>query len=319
VTAIDSTGRSTPESVQVELLSVSGCPNVDATRRMVHGCLTELGLDTTVIERVGRYRSPTVVVNGVDVMGAVAADGMDDTACRLDLPSRDRVLAALRAGLSRNRPLTLDSLRDAADDGTAVRSAGLPTRVRELHRQILRTFLGAGHAPDPAQVRAMAADLGVDVADGLARLAERDLVHCGQDGRIRVAYPFSGEPTAHRVQVRDRPAVDAMCAIDALGIPLMAGRDGVITSSDPSTKHAIRVVRHAEEWRWEPAETVVLLAQTTGCGPAGECLCPSILFCVDPEHAERYLAGHPELSGSVLGQAAAVEIARACFGSLLAA
>jgi alkylmercury lyase len=287
---------------------------------MVRECLTELGLDTTVIERVGRYRSPTVLVDGVDVMGPAGADGVDGVACRLDLPSRDRVLAALTAGLARHhRPLTLDSLRDAAGDGTAPRAAGLPTRVRELHREILRAFLAAGHAPDPAQVRVIAAGIGVDVAEGLERLAERDLAHCGQDGRIRVAYPFSGEPTGHRVQVRDRPSMDAMCAVDALGIPLMAGRDGVITSSDPSTQQVIRVVRCVEEWGWEPADTVVLLAQTTGGGTAGECLCPSILFCVDRDHAEHYLAGHPELSGSILGQTAAIEIARACFGSLLTA
>jgi hypothetical protein len=243
----------TPDSPRIELLSVPGGPNVDAARRVVHECLAELGLDTTVIERVGRYRSPTVLINGVDVMSPMSDERVAGAACRLDLPSRDRVLAAVKAGLARrHRPLTLDSLPDPASDGTAARAAALPTPMRELHRRILRAFLAAGRAPEPAQVHAIAADIGLDLADGLARLAELDLVRCGQDGRIRVAYPLSGEPTGHRVQLLDRPSVDAMCALDALGIPLMGALDGVITSFDPSTGQVIRVVRRSGQWWWGP-------------------------------------------------------------------
>jgi alkylmercury lyase len=316
----DPVARVTPDPVRVELLSAPDCPNVDTTRRMVHECLAELGLDATVIERVGSYRSPTVLVDGIDVMSPVTGEPLDGAACRLDLPSRERVLAAVEACLARHdRRLTLDSLRDPAGDGTAARAAALPARLRELHRRILRAFLADGRAPDPAQVHAIAADIGLDVADGLDRLAELDLVRCGHDGRIRVAYPFSGVPTGHRVQLLDRPSVDAMCALDALGIPLMAALDGVITSSDPSTGQVIRVVRRAREWWWEPVDAVVLLAQTDGHGPASECLCPSILFHVDRDHAERHLATQPGWSGSVLGHEEATEIARACFGSLLAA
>lgn len=118
--------------VRVELLSAPGCPNVAATRQLIVDCLTELGLDRPLVERVGRYRSPTVLVEGVDVMNPTTSDLVDGDACRLDLPSRDHVLAAIRtclAGIS--APLTVGSLLDAARDGTAARAATLADPVRE--------------------------------------------------------------------------------------------------------------------------------------------------------------------------------------------
>lgn len=75
--------------------------------------------------------------------------------------------------------------------------------------------------------------------------------------------------------------------------------------------------RRGDRWLWEPAATVVLLAQTMSCDTAAECLCPSITFHADHDHARHYLAEHPELHGSVLGQHEAVEIARISFGHLL--
>ncbi|MET9265857.1 alkylmercury lyase [Amycolatopsis sp. NPDC004079] len=79
--------------IRVELLTAPDCPNAEAARSVVAGCLAESGLDTTLVERVGRYRSPTILVDGVDVMGTPGPVAGD--ACRLDVPTRERVLAAL--------------------------------------------------------------------------------------------------------------------------------------------------------------------------------------------------------------------------------
>lgn len=78
----------------VELFHAPGCPNAAAARQLVHDCLAESGLDLVVTEHVGAYRSPTVLIDGVDVMGE-SADVRGD-ACRLDLPTRERLLAALK-------------------------------------------------------------------------------------------------------------------------------------------------------------------------------------------------------------------------------
>jgi hypothetical protein len=82
--------------MRIELLTVPDCPHAAPARQVITDCLTSLGLDVPIIDRVGRYPSPTVLVNGVDVMRPEAAAPVGD-ACRLDLPTPRRVLDALRA------------------------------------------------------------------------------------------------------------------------------------------------------------------------------------------------------------------------------
>jgi hypothetical protein len=80
--------------VKVELLLSPGCPNADAARAVLADCLDRLGLDVRVRERVGDFASPTILVDGVDVMtAAMGAPTMQ--ACRLDVPTTPRLLAAL--------------------------------------------------------------------------------------------------------------------------------------------------------------------------------------------------------------------------------
>ena len=82
-----------PEMVEVELRSVAGCPHADAARALLRECLTELQLEAAVEDKVGAYPSPTILVDGEDVMGAPASQA---AACRLDVPTRHRLLDALR-------------------------------------------------------------------------------------------------------------------------------------------------------------------------------------------------------------------------------
>lgn len=78
------------------MLTSPGCPNVAVVKQTLAECLDALGLDIPVVERVGRYPSPTLLIDGVDVMrpGCAAVDG---DACRLDLPSRQRIMESLAA------------------------------------------------------------------------------------------------------------------------------------------------------------------------------------------------------------------------------
>lgn len=82
--------------VTVELLFFTGCPNAPDALALVHGCVAQLGLDAIIVERAGDYASPSVRVNGRDVMGAATTAGR---ACRRDLPTAERVMNALRAAM----------------------------------------------------------------------------------------------------------------------------------------------------------------------------------------------------------------------------
>jgi len=83
--------------MKIELLSVPECPHVDTTRDLLRSCLHELQIHVPVEEKVGAFPSPTILINGVDVM---KNPGISGAMCRLDVPTRDQLVAALRGAAS---------------------------------------------------------------------------------------------------------------------------------------------------------------------------------------------------------------------------
>jgi hypothetical protein len=208
--------------------------------------------------------------------------------------------------------------------GSARRQAALPAPLRDLHRAVLRRFLDTGAAPEVDWLRQAASELGLG-GTAVAELEAADLVHL-DDGLAAVAYPFSGTPTRQQVELDGYPAVYAMCAIDALGIPAMTGRDGRITATDPGDGTPVVVsVKGAGEpgggqWRWTPAGAVVVLARTAGCGTdcaSWEVMCPHTTFHASRGSAQAYLAARDGIDGEILDQQAAVAHGRRTFGPLL--
>lgn len=301
--------------LRIELLTSPGCPNADTARALINDCLAALGIHASVVDRVGRYPSPTVLIDGVDVMRPEGGAPIGD-ACRLDLPTRQRVLDALRA----KAPRQIDPMpeRSASRPQSVAESAAqLPPAIREIHRAVLRAFCdkGQAHRDDLSSTASL---VGVDLDDALNQLASADLVHTEPDGQVDVAYPFSGRPTGHTVHLADHRSVAAMCAIDALGIPLMTAGDGIIDSTDPDSGTPIRIQRRGDEWTWQPATTVVVIGHADCCGTLANTVCRSITFHTNSEHAQSHLDNHPDLDGVILGQADAIALADQVFGSLLA-
>jgi len=183
---------------------------------------------------------------------------------------------------------------------------------------VLRRFLQTGSPPTARWVRQAAQEAGLD-ASALDELSAADAVHV-VNGVVAVAYPFSGTPTPHRVELDGLPAVYAMCAIDALGLPAMTGRDGQITSADPADGTPIEVTVRGGTWSWTPAATVVVAGRATDCGTecgSFESMCPNTVFHASPESARAYLASRGDLDAQILDQHTAVECGRLNFGALL--
>ena len=200
----------------------------------------------------------------------------------------------------------------------AGRQERMPGPLRELHRAVLRRFLATGAPPTARWVRQAAADAELDAA-ALDALAAADAVHIS-NGVVAVAYPFSGTPTPHRVELDGLPPVYAMCAIDALGLPAMAGRDGQITSADPHDGTPVVVTVRNGTWTWTPPGAVVVAGRTTDCGAdcgSYEAMCPNTVFHASRESAQAYLAGRGDLDADILGQDTAIEAGRLNFGTLL--
>jgi hypothetical protein len=202
--------------------------------------------------------------------------------------------------------------------GSAVRQAALPAPLRDLHRAVLRRFLETGSPPTARWIAGTAAGMGLgdSAADALEAA---DLVHVA-GGLVSVAYPFSGRPTRQQVELDGFPAVYAMCAIDALGIPAMAGRDGRIAATDPRDGAPVVISVRRGRWRWTPAGSVVVLARTKGCGTgcaSWEVLCPHTAFHASRDSARACLAARGDIDGEILDREDAVERGRRTFGPLL--
>jgi len=198
----------------------------------------------------------------------------------------------------------------------AARTRRLSAAERELYFWILREF-AAARSPSGEATRAAATGLGIDPAEALAVLAREDLVHVDATGRPLVAYPFSAKPRGHRVLIDGERWVEAMCAIDALGIAPMLGFPVEIYSRDPLSGGEIWVRLDPSEgaW-WEPREAVVLSGSACEGPSFGGC-CDVLNFFETRENAERYLVEHREVRGSAISLPEAIEAGRIVFGDVL--
>jgi Alkylmercury lyase len=197
------------------------------------------------------------------------------------------------------------------------RRARLSEAERELYFWILRRFSSDGR-PSSEEVRAAAESLGIGHEQALETLTREDLLHRGADGEISVAYPFSGRPTAHRVRFSGGHEVDAMCAIDALGVAPMLGEAIEVESRDPVSGKGIQVqVAPDGTAEWRPQSAVVVAGAIRNQGDACCGCCPVLNFFVSPTNAERWLAEHPEVRGDVISMEEAAAAGRAVFGGVL--
>ena len=196
------------------------------------------------------------------------------------------------------------------------RRARLTEAERELYFWILRRFATDGR-PSRGDLREAAERRGLDSEDVLETLAREDLVHTRRDGEISVAYPFSGRPTAHRVRFPSGHEVDAMCAIDALGMAPMFGQPIEIESRDPLSGEAIGArLAPGGAAEWWPESAVVVAGAVRSQGDACGGCCPVLNFFVSAASAERWLTEHPEVRGNVISMPEAAAAGRAVFGDV---
>jgi hypothetical protein len=198
------------------------------------------------------------------------------------------------------------------------RLARLSAAEREFYRWILRGFAD-GRIPDAVAAGETASRLGLDPGEAFENLAREDLVHRdASTGEIVVAYPFSGRHTTHRVRIGRRNEVDAMCAIDALGISFMLGEATEVVSRDLVTDEEVRIwVDPGRAVRWEPEGAAVFAGSDRCEGPAAAVCCELVNFFASRENAERYMRERPAVEGEVLSIPEAVEAGRIVFGGLL--
>lgn len=198
----------------------------------------------------------------------------------------------------------------------ARRTAALTPSERDFYQWILGRF-GRDGRPSAQALGKRAQRIGLDLERALETFAREDLVHVGADGEIGVAYPFSGQPTAHRVRFESGREVFAMCAIDALGIAPMLDEPIQIRSRDPHNGDEIRVEVAPDGSAASQPDTAVVVV---GCGRSGasfNACCPLLNFFTSSETADGWLSEHPRVDGRCISIEEAVEAGRLVFGEVL--
>src|SRR5688572_29130432 len=95
--------------------------------------------------------------------------------------------------------------------GRARKLAGLAPDEKRFLQAVVRAFPELGGPPSRDQVAALAAAHRVELDAALRELAVRDLLQRDPEtGAITCAYPFSGRPTPHQVEVDGAAPVYAM-------------------------------------------------------------------------------------------------------------
>lgn len=193
------------------------------------------------------------------------------------------------------------------------------SQVRQVYRHLLIYFSQTGHPPAP-EVIAHALHLSADAVEHALDLIEArgGIYRDPATYTILAAYPFSAEPTDHIVRFAGGHSVYAMCAIDALGMPVMLNADAMIESKCAHCGKEIRVVvRDNTLIEYMPPEMRVWYMQAAACGVAALEQCPSINFLCSPEHLAAWRAQHLGERGEEFDVRRAFVRGKEVFGNLL--
>jgi len=196
----------------------------------------------------------------------------------------------------------------------------LTQQQSDLHQFILKTFATTGRSPTLEDVQAQFSLADITEAESaIADLEQRGAIHRNPaDSLVTHIYPFSNEPTAHRVALANGPEVYSMCAVDALGIPFMLNTDATITSSCLQCGQEVQVhVKSGEIVHHSPDGTLVGYVPVENCCTPATEQCPHINFFCSQGHLQEWKAAHPEHDVKELPLQQALERGKAIFGPMM--
>ncbi|WP_405136301.1 organomercurial lyase [Nocardia sp. NBC_01388] len=330
--------------MKLEILQVTDCPNVAVIEQRVRQALADSPVEIEIEHRVidddaqaagaGMTGSPTLLVDGHDLFAVPGQ--VPSVSCRLyrtDAGGLDGApsVAAIRAALG------LTPVSSPAHESTAVECCQAPAsqsaaetlstwRARAqpadpiekaVHHAILRSFATRGTAPTREELTDSLADPATPVAAVLRNLHDADVIRLDSSGSIVTAYPFSTAPTTHRVRIRGGATVNAMCAVDALGMAAMLGTDITIEATAPGTGEPITIAIHDQQLAARPPTTVVFVGGRSKPGPSVDTCCNYLNFFPDRASSQAWADAHPTISGSTVDLPAAHQLGNAIFGNLL--
>jgi mercuric reductase len=200
------------------------------------------------------------------------------------------------------------------------RWSGYEATADRVRVALLQLYTEHGRAPTPGALAKRAGLRATAVRSLLDELRSRDLVVLDGDGIVG-AYPFTDRDTGHHVTLDGR-TLNAMCAVDALGVGAMADRDIKVASLCRYCGTPIRIAtrdRGRALAEVAPEAAVVWLCVHYEGACAANSLCPATAFFCSEDHLSAWrrerAADEP---GFRLSIEEGLEAGRALFGPSLA-
>jgi alkylmercury lyase len=241
-----------------------------------------------------------------------------------------RLAAEIRPGIHRpdwsvvTKPRVREALlgRDRSRLGLAAKwNQTLEPAQDRVWRTVLELFARSARPPYLYEI---AKETGLSVENIrmlVSELQTHDLL--GSDASADVilyAYPFTGEQTEHRVQLRGQ-RLHAVCAIDALGIAGVFRTDGIIESSCRACGSSIEIgtAQCGRSLSYVRPDAAIVWYDLAYSGRAAASCCPSIAFFCSEVQLERWLnTQNPQRGGYRLTLEEALELGRALFEPVFA-
>jgi hypothetical protein len=108
-------------------------------------------------------------------------------------------------------------------------------------------------------------------------------------------YPVSLKPTEHRILLEDGTRLFAMCAVDALGMPIMFKKNVRIISRCEECKSEMIFEIKNEEITFTSHPEATICSPKRQVYPAAETCCPFVNFFCSRKHADEWVAKNSEL------------------------
>lgn len=200
------------------------------------------------------------------------------------------------------------------------RWSGYKRTTDRVRVALLQLYAESGRAPAPGTLAERAGLSGTVIGPLLQELQGRDLIVLDGE-RIVGAYPFSDRDTGHRVTL-DGHVLNAMCAVDALGIGAMTDRDVAIVSRCRHCGVPIRITtrdRGRVLAEVEPRAAVMWQSVRYESACAANSLCATTAFFCTDEHLSAWRRERSaDEPGFRLSIEEGLEAGRALFGPSLA-
>jgi mercuric reductase len=166
-------------------------------------------------------------------------------------------------------------------------------QIKELHQQVLRSFVTRGRIFTREEMAQHVSNLG----NAVNVLKSNDMVVFAEDGEPVGAYPLTMEAREHKVRVNGHQ-VYAMCALDALAVSPMFGMKTQISSRCRITGDSVCIQQSGNTIENLDEAGGTYFGIIWGAANADSCcadsLCMEMMFLRDSKTAQQWLENDPD-------------------------